>query len=95
MDIRIQLLSLFVSFIYGGFYYLSSLLNKKLIIGKRVIVQFLITIIFVLNNVLIYLIILYKTNCGKYHIYFMIMLALGFIFASYVCKKYVNRQEIT
>lgn len=94
MDIKVQVLSFFVSFLFGIFYYLTSWINKKLINDKHVFFQCLITFIFVLNNVLIYLIILYKTNYGDYHIYFLIILIAGYIFGNFLRKKYVKKREL-
>lgn len=91
MDVKLQILSFLISFIYGCFYYLSSKYNLKLIYGKNILFRILITIIFVLNNVLIYLILLYKINTGRFHIYFLISLILGYIFCSFVCKNVIKR----
>lgn len=93
MNIKVQLLSLFISFIYGCIYNLLSKYNKKLIVKKHILIQIVITALFVINNVLIYLIILYKTNYGQFHIYFLAMIALGFMFSQLICKNYVKKKK--
>lgn len=93
MDIKVQMLSFLVSFLFGGFYYLTSLFNKKIIDNKNIVFKFFISFVFVLNNVLIYLIILYKTSCGRYHIYFLFMIVIGFVSSDYLRKKYVKRKD--
>lgn len=87
MDIRIQLLTFLFSFIYGIFYYISSFCNKKIINGKKISFQIVVTTIFVLNNVLVYSIILYKINQGVFHIYFIIVLVIGYLLGTTLHKK--------
>lgn len=95
MSIGIQLLSFLVSFIYGSFYYFTSLFNKKIINDKSIMFKIILTGIYVINCVLVYLIILYKTNYGNYHIYFMLFLIIGFVYSNYLHKKYTFKFKLS
>lgn len=95
MDIKLQIISLIVSYIYGIFYYATSLINKQITDSKNNIIKFIVTIIFVINHVFLYLIILYKINLGQYHIYFLFILICGFISSHYICKNIVKKNKKT
>lgn len=85
MDYKIQILSLIFSFGYGIFFYFLSILNDKVLI-KNKILSVIVLILFVFINALLYITILYKINFGVFHIYFLIMLALGYYVAFFLKK---------
>lgn len=87
MDYKIQIISFLFSFIFGVFFYYASLLNYKFISKYPVILRYLITLIFVLDISLLYILFMYKINYGIVHIYFIIVLFLGFFIGSIYCKK--------
>lgn len=87
MNYKLQLISFLVSFIYGIFFYYTSLLNYKMIKNHSIIIKYIITFVYILNISLIYILIMYKVNFGIIHIYFIIVLFLGFYFGSVYCKK--------
>ncbi len=93
MDIQVQILCFIVSFIYGVFYNLISKLNYKIIENKNVFLKIVITSIFIFNSIILYLIILYKINFAIYHIYFLFILILGYIFSSRMCKYIVKLKK--
>lgn len=88
MDYKIQILSLLYSFSYGIFFYFFSLFNDKFM-TKNKIYNVLILLCFIILNSLIYITGLYKINFGVVHIYFLIMIFLGYYFA-YIIKKIVS-----
>ena len=90
MNYKIQLLSFFVSFLYGIFFFIVNKLNKKIIKSQKTLFQYISSILFVLNIVLLYIIIIYKINNGIFHIYFIITLILGFVFMVKIEKKMTN-----
>ena len=81
-----QLLTLFISFLYGIFFYYLTCLNFKLIDNIKVIIKHVITFIYVLDIAIIYIIILYKLNKGYFHIYFIGMVFVGF-FTGYIIRQ--------
>lgn len=79
MDYKLQLLSLLVSFIYGIFFYFTSVLNFRIIKKCHKIFKYIITFIYMLDISILYVSIMYKVNNGYIHGYFLIMLLCGFI----------------
>ncbi len=87
MNYKIQLLSFVCSFIFGIFFYWTSLLNYKLIKKKHWFVQYALTGIYITNIALLYVLFMYKVNYGVIHIYFILVLFLGFYFGCTYRKK--------
>ncbi len=93
MDIKIQIICLTMSFLFGNVYYLLCLLNKHLLEKSNLIIKTIVTILLSVNSVVIYYIILYKINYGIFHIYFIIFIVLGYITQYFICKFCVNRKK--
>lgn len=87
MNYKLQLLSFVVSFLFGIFFYFSSLLNYKIIKNHPIFLQYFVTFIYILVISLVYVLIMYKVNYGVIHIYFIGVLLLGFICGCVYCKK--------
>lgn len=85
MNSYIQVISLLVSFIYGIVFYILSKFNKYIISNKNNIVKLLVTTVYVVDMVIIYIFIMYKINFGNIHPYFIISLILSFVL-SIKCK---------
>ena len=86
MDAKTQIIVLLFSYLYGFLFYYLYLLNYNIIKKYHSIYKSFITIMFMYNIVLIYLICLYKLNNGIFHIYFLFMLILG-LYSSYKFKN--------
>lgn len=78
MDVKIQLLCMLISFLYGAFIRITLMINKKHNIFKDLLYIYII--------VLLYTIIIYKINNGIFHIYFLLLILVGYL----VSKKHVN-----
>jgi len=87
MDAKTQIIVLIFSYFYGFFFFYLSYLNKKIIDKKNKIYRSIIMILFMYNIVLLYIIIIYQINNGKFHPYFFIMIILGI----YSCYKLTKR----
>lgn len=94
MDAKTQIIVLLFSYFYGFFFFYLSYLNKKIIDKKNKIYRSLITILFMYNIVLIYIIITYKINNGKFHPYFFIMIILGFYSSFKLTKKMLKNVKL-
>ena len=94
MTAQLQLISLSISYLYGFFFFYLYKMNYLLIKDKKKFYQSLITILFMYNMVLIYIIIIYKVNHGIFHIYFFIMIALGFYSSLQLTKKMSSNKKI-
>lgn len=85
MNSYVQVISLLVSFIYGIVFYILSKFNKYIVSNKNNIVKLLVTTVYVVDMVIIYIFIMYKINFGNIHPYFIISLIFGFVL-SIKCK---------
>ena len=83
MYIKIQIISILVSFIYGMFIYILMRFNNMF---KGIIKDLL----FIYDMVILYIIIIYKINQGIFHIYFFISLTLGYLGMSKCVKFIIN-----
>ena len=86
MDVKIQLTCMLVSFLYGIFIRIVTIINKRINNNKNLIIHTIIDLLFVYIIVLLYVIIIYKINEGIFHIYFLFLVLLGYILSN----KYVN-----
>lgn len=78
MSSYIQLVSLAFSFLYGAFFYLLARFNKYILINKNVFIKFIISFVFVIDAVILYIYLMFKINNGYFHGYFLFMILLGF-----------------
>ncbi len=79
MNSYVQLLALGFSFLYGIFFYLAASLNKYFIDNKSVVSQLVISLIFIIDIVIVYVYIMYKINLGIMHPYYAIVFCLGYL----------------
>jgi len=90
MTVKIQILTLFYSFLFGIFSSFLLNLNKPLLFHKNLLIKITANIFIVLDLVLIYLIILYKINYGIVHHYFILMIFLGHFLANKKIKMLIK-----
>ena len=90
MNYKLQLLSFLVSFLFGIFFYFTSLFNHKMISKQPILIKYIITLLYVLVISLLYVLLMYKVNYGVIHIYFLFILFLGFYCGWLYCKKFRN-----
>ncbi len=87
MNYKIQLISFVFSFLFGLFFYFTSLLNYKLIKKHSAVLKYIITTIYIIDISLIYILLMYKINYGVIHIYFILLLFCGFLVGWLYSKK--------
>lgn len=88
MILKLQIISLVVSFLYGIFFSFLLNINYKLIYNDNKFIKIIGTFLFVIFNSLLYFLILLKINNGIVHIYCIITLIVGFTFYnSFLSKK--------
>lgn len=83
MTSSIQLLTFFISFIYGMLFYFFTIFNFKMIENLKKYIQHIITFIYVIDITIIYTIIIYNVNKGYFHIYFIFSVFIGY-FVAYI-----------
>ena len=95
MNSSVQIISLIFSLAYGVFFSLLTILNFSLIKNMSIIIKNIITSMFVIDIVIIYVICLYHLNHGYFHLYFIIMAILGFLANTFIYhKKIVKKCKI-
>lgn len=94
MTATTQIICLLFSFFYGLFFFFTWGINSLIIKTKKRRYRSLISILFMCNIVLIYLIILYKINFGAFHIYFLFMIILGFLTGIKIRKLLSNNVKL-
>jgi hypothetical protein len=89
MDLTIQLQVLTVSFVYGILFSYLLKLEYRYLFESKFLYKLFLTVLFIFDNYLLYFIILKAINNGMFHIYFLFLLILGFLFGNYL----VNRKK--
>ena len=91
MSSFLQLYCFFFSFLYGILFGIITNLHFKLICHYHLIFKFLISIVFIIDVVLGYILLMYKLNLGIFHIYFLIFVLIGFICSFPLIKWFINK----
>lgn len=98
MDSYIQVLSFSFSLLYGILFYLLTKVNYYILNERKKLMQFVVTLVFIVDIVILYVYLMYRINNGNFHIYFIIFVILGFILMNILydklkllCKNYVNK----
>jgi len=94
MNSKMQLLSFLISFIFGIFFYLLTILNFKLIENLKRYIQHILTFVYVLDIIIIYIIIFYHINRGYFHVYFILMVFVGFFIGHILYKKLISKIDV-
>ena len=91
MVLKVQIISLVVSFCYGIFFYLLLELNSKFLYSSNIMIKVIFSFLFVMFHTLLYFLILMKINYGYIHFYFFLCIILGYILCKVVYKKIVKK----
>ncbi len=91
MNIYIQVISIFISFIFGVIFSILTNINYRYLFSRNRIFKIFFTVIYVLDGALFYFLIMKKINNGIIHVYFLLFVALGFIFGFTNLSKYVYK----
>lgn len=92
MKVSLQIISLIINFIYGFSLFYLSYLNYLFIKKEPLIVKILITLVFMLDYTIIYLIIFYKLTSGMMHIYYLLLFILGYFIGYKVKDKNIIKK---
>ena len=86
MSANLQLICFLASFLYGIFFGLLTKFHFTLISKYHKIFQLLISLVFIIDIVLGYILLMYHLNLGIFHIYFIIFILIGFLLSFPLCK---------
>lgn len=87
MPIDIQVKSFLFSLVFGFFFSAFLRINYRYMYKGPLIFEILINFLFVIDNILLYFIILKRLNDGIIHGYFILMILLGFVIMEQIFKK--------
>ena len=90
MTLQIQIFSLIYSLIFGVFFAVCVNFHYELLFSKKKWFQILINFIFVVDMALLYFLILKILNGGILHLYFFLLMFLGFLLGFIRTKKLRN-----
>ena len=93
MSAGVQLFTFFVSFLYGVLFSFLTRWHFYVNLSNSIIMKYLSTVLFMIDIVLGYVIIMYHINQGIVHIYFLVFVFLGFVVET-VLHKYVKLPKI-
>lgn len=89
----VQIISLGISFFYGIFFYLANKVNELMIDKKNYFIKVLVTLVFIIDVVILYIYIMYKVNNGNIHPYFIALVIIGYVVMNInykYLKKYIK-----
>ena len=87
MNLKIQVFSFVFSFFYGILFSFLMNLHYQYLFRKRKVFKVFFTLLFLLDMALLYFLLLRIINGGIIHIYFYLLLFLGFYVSFPILKK--------
>lgn len=86
MELSIQLQALTVSFVYGILFSYLIKIQYLYLFESKLYYKILITTLFIFDNCLLYFLILRMINNAMFHIYFLLLIILGYLFGVKLLK---------
>lgn len=86
MELSIQLQALTVSFVYGILFSYLIKIQYRYLFENKLYYKILITTLFIFDNCLLYFLILRMINNAMFHIYFLLLIILGYLFGVKLLK---------
>ena len=86
MELSIQLQALTVSFVYGILFSYLIKIQYRYLFESKLYYKIIITTLFVFDNCLLYFLILRMINNAMFHIYFLLLIILGYLFGVKLLK---------
>lgn len=87
MIVSLQLKALLINFIYGFVLFFLSYINYLFIKKEASILKILITLLFMFDYAIVYLVIFYKLTSGIFHIFYLFLFVLGYYIAYKIKTK--------
>ena len=94
MDLRIQIVSLFFSFVFGIIFSICTNLNYRFLFTKNIYFKVIITFVYILDFTLLYFLLIQKINNCIIHIYFFLMIGIGYLVGNIRLSQYVNSFKV-
>lgn len=91
MILKIQIFSLFFSFVYGVFFAVLVKLNHKVLFNVKRHIQVISNFFFLLDVSLCYFLCIKYINNGALHIYFLLLFFLGWYIGCLILDKFIKK----
>ncbi|MBQ9018801.1 MAG: hypothetical protein IJ097_00635 [Bacilli bacterium] len=89
MDLKIQIISLLFSFLYGIFLFILFRIQYKCFVLKKEKWKIIFNGIYCIVFSLLYFFLLLFINDGTLHFYFLLLISFGFLLTHHLSKKIV------
>ena len=86
INLKVQIISLLFSFLFGFSFSLFLFFNRKIVYNKYKIIKLIGTFIIVVVSFMIYFLFLQLIDNSFFHIYHLLMIMIGFIFNRFLIK---------
>ena len=90
MKLDIQIYSFIVSFLFGCCFYFFLDIFNHLVYKLKLFFKIFLSFLFILSLSIVYFIILLFINNGVIHIYFLLMILVGYIFVNYMSIRWLT-----
>ena len=91
MNIRIQIISMIFSFVFGIFFSMFTNVNYKYLFSKNIVFKTVFTFIYIIDCALLYFLIIKKINNGIVHLYFLLFIGGGFLVGLLKFNRFVDK----
>ena len=82
-----QLLTIIVSIVFGMLFYILIKINKKILFESKIIIKICSNILFILDMVLLYFLVIKYINNGIVTYYSYLLITLGILIAENIINK--------
>lgn len=82
MNSYVQLILIIFSLFYGFLLFKFNQFNIKVFKNKNLLIKLIGNILYINTVTLLYLFVLYRLNSGELHIYFILLLIIGYVIGS-------------
>lgn len=94
MNLKLQIISLSFSFLYGIVVYFLVSINYKYLFFSKFVEKIIISVLFVLDNLLFYFLVLRMINDGIIHVYFLFCILIGYFVGGVISKMFVKHKKV-
>ena len=91
MSLNIQIYSFIFSFVFGIFFYIVLGLFSKFIYSKKLFIKVISSLAFSIGLSLLYFYVLLKINNGYLHLYFFLLILLGYFVSHSLSVKFLKK----
>ena len=91
MNLKIQILTLLFSFLFGIFFFIGLAFHDKIIQKAKHRIQLLASFLYVLISTYIYFLLMKKINYAIFHPYEILMIIIGYVMGYFLLKWFYQK----